>query len=108
MPTRSDGGHAETKQVHTTTPGIPRELLQFLEALFAPTDHISFRPIETWTESNGRKHSRVIFKHAKSMRLDVLKHWLPDHLQMLEAEQANGFFGVCPRQKQNKDMQCRS
>lgn len=72
---------------------------RFLNTLFDPEDHISLRPIETWTDDNGRKRSRVLYKRTASTlaALCTKEPYLRDHFSVLQAEKANGFFGVCPR-----------
>ena len=74
----------------------------FLGALFAESDTILFRPIETWVES-GRKRSRVDFKNtyywpAKGENLRLL---LLSHFAMAARNRLNLFIGVCPRRGGN-------
>lgn len=70
----------------------------FLAALFAETDTVLFRPIETWVEG-GKKRGRVDFQHTRyrSATPRLLKVTLLQLLRDAEQERWNVFFGVCPR-----------
>ena len=70
----------------------------FLSALFRETDHVLFRPIETWTEA-GHKHSQVIHTHTKYFQCaaDLVRQTLPNWVQLCSSKRANAFFGICPR-----------
>lgn len=83
----------------------------FLSRLFTPGDLILFRPVETWTDENGKRVSRVVQREARYVRLgakDGAGEWvaMPGRLEKILAdfdavaarERANQFFGVCPRQ----------
>ena len=84
----------------------------FLNALFRPGDTILFRPIETWTDQDGRKQARVARRHVQYHHLGRRDDESPtgwtDCPKLLEStieqlnrvgqqERANIFFGVCPR-----------
>lgn len=72
--------------------------LRFLQALFAETDRILFRPIETWTES-GKKKSRVDYRntcHLLAYRSNLISILL-NHFKLAAEQKLNLFFGVCPR-----------
>lgn len=86
---------------------------QLLQALFAPGDTISIRPVEAWIEG-GQKRSRVDYKgvcHLSCSMKDGAGQWqwippaspisLDSRLQQIatrsEKERTNTFFGVCPR-----------
>jgi len=82
----------------------------FFTTLFEPSDLILFRPIETWTDSDGRKRSNVLYKSVRHRRLGVCDNdrnwsWQPNlweslarsSIQLGEKSHANIFFGVCPR-----------
>jgi hypothetical protein len=76
----------------------PKELHQFLKAIFSPEDLVLLRPIEIW-EENGQKKNRVIFKKIRySKPSTILKSpaW-KSLLEIGQKEKANLFFGVCPR-----------
>jgi hypothetical protein len=78
---------------------IPPQLVQFINALFAPDDWVLIRPIETWTEGQ-RKCSRVAYKHVVHMKAKWLTErasWWTRALHRAKVERANLFFGVCPR-----------
>lgn len=73
------------------------QAVQFLSALFVPSDVVLYRPIETWDE--GRKHSRVVYnavmyRAAEHVEMETTVSQL---LKFSEDERANVFFGVCPR-----------
>lgn len=89
---------------------VSEQAAQFLKALFAPDDLILFRPIETWTDGNGKRCSQVVFRHVSHRRLGLKKgssEWtfvpakkLIDELNCVgAAHKANIFFGVAPRYK---------
>ena len=70
----------------------------FLRALFAESDTILFRPIETWVEG-GKKRSRVDYRNTCYRRAvpALLQTTLPLLLRLADRERLNLFFGVCPR-----------
>ncbi|MFH1919165.1 MAG: hypothetical protein ABIP48_04650, partial [Planctomycetota bacterium] len=70
----------------------------FLRALFAESDTILFRPIETWVEA-GRKRSRVDYRHTcyRTAFPEALRVIMALLLKLAAAERVNLFFGVCPR-----------
>lgn len=70
----------------------------FLRALFAESDTILFRPIETWVDA-GRKRSRVGYRNTCYRNaVPALLHLVVSQLLKLsEKEHFNLFFGVCPR-----------
>ncbi len=81
----------------------------FFHSLFVPGDRVLIRPVETWTDSAGKK-SRVDFKGVTYLLVgmqDSNGQWQPDparlegSLQRIFArariEKTNVFFGVCPR-----------
>jgi hypothetical protein len=81
----------------------------FLQALFAPSDLILFRPIETWTEA-GKKRSRVDYDGIRYERFGLRSAdgswvWWPGKVETVlseilarsEAESTNVFYGTCPR-----------
>jgi P4 family phage/plasmid primase-like protien len=78
---------------------LPPETAQFLGALFDPKDLVLVRFIETWTEG-GKKRSRTVYRATRYWQagwlLKATCHW-PFILQTAAAQQANVFFGVCPR-----------
>lgn len=93
-----DGQEARNTQDRDAPHDALRTGLTFLQALFAETDTVLFRPIETWTEGK-RKHSRVDYKattycHASASSLTPVLEML---LKNSEAGHLNVFFGVCPR-----------
>lgn len=76
--------------------------LRLLSLLFDPTDHVTFRPIEVWTEAAAggrRKCSRVIFKEQRWVVANSrsFAKALGRLREIAAAERANIFFGVCPR-----------
>ncbi|QDT55937.1 hypothetical protein Pan44_39850 [Caulifigura coniformis] len=71
--------------------------LAFFQTLFAPEDHLLFRPTEIWSQF-GRRHSRVLFKETWCRPLRALGEvTLLLNLRAAAAERANCFYGVCPR-----------
>lgn len=74
------------------------QLSTYLSTLFDPADHVTFRPIETWTEGNQKK-SRVLYKQILSIPADAWARGLLTHrVQAIASEHGNPFVGVCPRQ----------
>ncbi len=75
-----------------------RTAIQFLTALFEPTDRILIRPIETWTERGG-KRSQVGYKQTRHWPTDpeYLAPRLPHLFEEAAAHRFNLFFSVCPR-----------
>jgi len=70
---------------------------RFLSLLFAETDVVLLRPIETWTEAD-KKRTRTIYdwtRHKVVSAIDAL--YLRSQARMVEREKANAFYGVCPR-----------
>jgi hypothetical protein len=72
--------------------------VKFLQTLFAESDIVLFRPIETWVES-GRKRSRVDQRntHYHRARPATLPGIVTSLLRLGEQTPVNIFFGVCPR-----------
>ena len=87
----------EEREVDDGDPAV-EACVRFLGAVFAESDTILFRPIETWTEG-GRKRSKVdygntCYRQAKPVSFQpTLLHLL----RLAERERLNLFFGVCPR-----------
>lgn len=76
----------------------PEQITTYLSTLFAPTDYVTFRPKETWTE-DGKKKSRVLYKQSTAISQKAwLKGAMTARVEALEAEHASAFVGVCPRQ----------
>ncbi len=73
--------------------------VKFLTTLFAESDTIIFRPIETWSDADKKTQTRVDHKNrcyrkaVPGALVDVL-NWLH---RLSEKERLNLFFGVCPR-----------
>lgn len=93
---------APTQTPDPTGPPLDDPLIntgtRFLQALFDEKDTILFRPIETWNEG-GKKHSRVLYKNTFYRAANpILLRLAQQSLHQLSAAQnANVFFGVCPR-----------
>lgn len=93
---------APTETPDPTRPPLDDPLIntgtRFLQALFDEKDTILFRPIETWNEG-GKKQSRVLYKNTLYRAANpVLLRITQQHLHQISAAQnANVFFGVCPR-----------
>jgi hypothetical protein len=70
----------------------------FLPTLFAKTDTILFRPIETWVEGRT-KRSRVDYRNTcyRTAEPELLNATLLQLRRIAEQERSNLFFGVCPR-----------
>jgi hypothetical protein len=70
----------------------------FLSALFAESDTILFRPIETWIEA-GKKRSRVDYRNTCYRKAvpNLLKLVVLQLLCVADQGRLNIFFGVCPR-----------
>jgi hypothetical protein len=87
------------RQTNELFPGATIETgAAFLAALFAETDTILFRPIETWVEG-GRKRSRADYRNTCYHQAvpALLNATLRKLLRIAEQERSNLFFGVCPR-----------
>jgi len=101
-----------------TTRSDPEQAVQFLKAVFRPDDLIVLKPIESWKNPTiGRAESSVIWNAIKYIRLGVsvpslidprqsewvylpdeeIKRQLKPQFNVGETEQANIYFGVCPR-----------
>jgi hypothetical protein len=93
----------------STDLGADTIAVDFLQAIFAPSDYILFRPIETWTE-NGQKKSKVDYKGTQYELVggkDQAGRWQPmpgrlataikRHSERSEQTKCNIFFGVFPR-----------
>jgi hypothetical protein len=91
-----DGMDTEARALSSNDAALA--VLQFLQALFAETDLILLRPIESWIEE-GRKKSRVLYEQTRYLgcRPDLLQIILPAWIEAVGRERANAFFGVCPR-----------
>jgi P4 family phage/plasmid primase-like protien len=91
------GTSAQGKTTADTAP-VPAQLLQFVGALFLPTDTVLLRPIETWAEG-GRKQSKVIYASVQYQTAEgLVRPAVWDKLTQAAArEHANLYFGVCPR-----------
>ncbi len=99
----------------TTPPSTPtradRPTAKFLTALFVPGDYTCIRPIETWTDPNGRKRSRVDHRGIQYIlngsrngsgewRPMPADYWTTKLSRIAERSAKQGtntFFGVCPR-----------
>lgn len=86
------------------------EAVDFLTAIFSPGDLVLLRPVESWTDSNGKLQSRVVHNEIQYARLGARVpgggwQFVRPQLETLvrrvnaigERERANMFFGVCPR-----------
>jgi hypothetical protein len=78
---------------------VPESTRRFLAALFESDDVVLVRPVEGWVEG-GRKRSRVVYRAvryptAKELG-DDFRAWA-EFLGRLQAEHANGYFGVWSR-----------
>ena len=102
----------------TTTAGdgrpdaaVVKQAVKFLTTLFVPGDYICIRPIETWTDQNGRKRSHVDYKSIQYI-LNGSRNgsgdWCPMSADYWTAKvsriaersvklKTNTFYGVCPR-----------
>lgn len=71
---------------------------ELLRTLFAESDIVLFRPIETWVKA-GHKHSRVDYRRTCYRRAfpAALQAVMATLLKLAAAERVNLFFGVCPR-----------
>ncbi len=73
------------------------DVVRFLQAVFAPSDYILIRPIETWTQ-NGQKKSRVDHKGIQCIQAgDNVDNVIQRHNERSKVTKCNIFFGVCPR-----------
>ncbi|MEX2170021.1 MAG: hypothetical protein WD851_11985 [Pirellulales bacterium] len=72
--------------------------VRFLSALFAESDTILFRPIETWIEE-GKKRSRVDYRNTlyRKAAPALLQLTVAAYLKLADKERLNLFFGVCAR-----------
>jgi hypothetical protein len=71
---------------------------RFLTTIFAPTDLILFRPIESWVE-RGLKRSRTDYKNTlyRCANSELVKLTVLQLVQAAAKVHLNLFFGVCPR-----------
>jgi hypothetical protein len=80
---------------------VPPGLVAFLTTVFDDDDWILVRPVETWTDPDGRKACQVNYHEVKHItaRWFITKGgtWWKALNQMAEVKHANLFFGVCPR-----------
>jgi len=92
-----DEHQAEGQEVDPLMPAVETGM-QFLQALFEPTDQVLFRPIETWVEAE-RKRSRVDYRNTcyRTLARPLLGLTLLQLLRLSERDKLNLFFGVCPR-----------
>ena len=76
---------------------VPQCAVDFLRAIFVPSDTILFRPIETWTEA-GKRMSMVDYQGIAHGCLPfVTTRLLPWQAERSETRRTNVFFGACPR-----------
>jgi hypothetical protein len=71
---------------------------RFLTTIFAPSDLILFRPIESWVEC-GQKRSRTDYKNTLYRQADsqLVKMTMLRLIEEAAKGHLNLFFGVCPR-----------
>jgi hypothetical protein len=76
----------------------PPDVAVFLRQVFALGDCLVIRPIEIWNEPDGKRSSRTTYKRMIYPRIGTPKPrtW-SGLLKTAEEENANLFFGVCPR-----------
>lgn len=102
--------------MNSITPDHEKQIsdgVRFLQSLFVPSDHICFRPVETWNDG-GKKKSRVDYggvRYGRGGAVDDSGQWrwisssgpvslesrLAEINARAERERTNLFFGVCPR-----------
>ncbi|MHB1426215.1 MAG: DNA primase family protein [Gemmataceae bacterium] len=77
----------------------PMDWARFVGALFDPHDYVLVRPVETWTESDGRKQSHACYPLTRWQPAGLLaqKESWRSFQQIAEENRAKLFFGVCPR-----------
>jgi hypothetical protein len=87
----------EARRAETLDPAIEVGTT-FLRALFAESDTILFRPIETWIEG-GKKRSRVDYKNTcyRKAAPALLEITVLQLLRLAAQERLNLFFGATPR-----------
>ena len=69
----------------------------YLATLFDPTDLVTLRPIEAWTEGHKKK-SRVLHKQVETRpQYEWLSGLMAERIRAIAPEHANAFIGVCPR-----------
>jgi hypothetical protein len=79
------------------------EPVEFLGAVFKPSDLALIRVIEVWTTADCKKKSRIVrTQHLTVEDLASPETW-QRFLQIAERSKANLFFGVCPRTRPNAD-----
>jgi hypothetical protein len=85
-----------------------QQLAQFLSALFPHDEWVELRFIESW-QSAGKKHSRVA-RAAEWLRPATLVARHREITESAKRDQANVYFGVCPRAKpgDSQDDQVRT
>ncbi|MFN8705097.1 MAG: hypothetical protein ACK50J_00325, partial [Planctomyces sp.] len=75
-----------------------QQVRKYLSTLLDPSDHVTLRPIETWTDG-GKKKSRVLFNHILTIPAHAaIGGVLARKATEIASEHANPFVGVCPRQ----------
>lgn len=72
---------------------------EFFQILFEPEDFISLRPMKAAEGSEGGPRKKVLYKKCRSLSLQEIidDGVLEEHLRMLDLQEADGYFGVCPR-----------
>ena len=76
-----------------------RELSVFLSTLFAADETVEIRPIEIWSDSKGRRKSRVLKQFHRWLTPDEIRGRQTDLVEVNCSHRANIFMGVCPRNR---------
>lgn len=79
---------------------------EFIRFHFCDTDSILLRPLETWTDEEDRKRSRVDYGNT---RYTMAYPWMVDLaifrlMKAAEENRLNIFYGVCPREGGKHDL----
>jgi putative DNA primase/helicase len=106
---RQDGGDASAPAPISAGGGVPPDLPLFLDAAFDPDDVVLVRLVETWTDPDGRKRSKLHSTHrytAAALARPGVWEVLDRHAR---AYRCNVFFGVCPRYSADEgfDLACQ-
>lgn len=88
-----------TRSKKSTPEQRAQHAANFLKIFFEPEDCVTLRPMRVESAPGEKKRMKVLYPHVSSVPLrDLLQdRKLGRCLQMLDAEKAEVFFGICPR-----------
>lgn len=89
-------GHNKKLRVPTVQESDPGAAAAFLQVLFASSDLVRIRLIESWTEAGSRR-SRFVASRCVSAEEARKPEFLQELFTEANQNRANVYFGVCPR-----------